>query len=621
MILNLLKKSVLSHLSCKENIIRTITTSVSQYYFNKTISSVKYSNSNQVKSKKEVLNRENIYSKYSNIITILDSISKQALSFKEFRFLPQIYNVLEKMSIISPTSIQNTIIPKLLNSKEHIFFASNTGMGKTLSYLLPIVNHLKINEITTEEILTKEKRPRCIIIVPSRELAQQVEEVAKEFIYDLPLKVKSLFVGQDFSKEREFLEKGVDILITTPERLKRHWVKENVFLTNLNFLVIDELDTLLDAGYSDLLEEMMKISIRRGVYNVENKKKISEEVFFKLIMASTTLTQSIDVWLDEIFNKKDVFLIRNNEYLFESKLIKLIDKSTNHNLSNVKHQFIHVTEYDKFNTLINIVNEKYVKTGCKPVLSSMTVSEKKAHQKGDDSIIIFCNSINCVRKVEYILKENGIEASCIHGDIPPFRRQTELYMFKSKKRKILVCTDIISRGLDFPFVYYVINFDFPISLSDYVHRAGRTGRAGREGLCISLFRRKNEDVVDEIRKSQEMKEPLNIQRSMFSMKNKETLSKLTKESEESEERIKKIEKKTGKDSQKQLKGRRIRGNDKGEVRRKENDKSDNSEKERIIKIRERRVLFERKSKRRNLKRLKGKVNKIKAEMRSIKKKE
>lgn len=618
MILNLIKKSALSHLSNKENIIRAITTSFSQYSINKTLSSVKYSNSNQVKNKKEVLNREDIYNKYSNIITILDSTSKQALSFKEFRFLPQIYNVLEKMSIISPTSIQNTVIPKLLNSKEHIFFASNTGMGKTLSYLLPVVNHLKINEITTEEVLTKEKRPRCIIIVPSRELAQQVEEVAKEFIYDLPLKVKSLFVGQDFSKEREFLEKGVDVLITTPERLKRHWVKENVFLTNLNFLVIDELDTLLDAGYSDLLEEMMRISIRRGVYNIENKKKTNEEVFFKLIMASTTLTQSIDVWLNEIFNKKDVFLIRNNEYSFESKLIKLIDKSTNHNLSNVKHQFIHVTEYDKFNTLINIVNEKYVKSGCKPVLSSMTVSEKKAHQKGDDSIIIFCNSINCVRKVEYILRENGIEASCIHGDIPPFRRQTELYMFKSKKRKILVCTDIISRGLDFPFVYYVINFDFPISLSDYVHRAGRTGRAGREGLCISLFRRKNEDVVDEIRKSQEMKEPLNIQRSMFSMKNKETLSKLTKESEESEERIGKIEKKTLKDSQKQLKGMRISGNEKG---KEITNKKEMSEKERIIKIRDRRVLFERKSKKRNLKKLKGKVNKIKAEMRNIKKKE
>ena len=105
--------------------------------------------------------------------------NKKAFSFKEFRFLPEIYNVLEKIDISAPTSVQLSVIPKIMSNDSHVFFASNTGMGKTLAYLLPIINHLKIEEINSKIKLTETKKPRALIIVPTRELAQQVEEVAK----------------------------------------------------------------------------------------------------------------------------------------------------------------------------------------------------------------------------------------------------------------------------------------------------------------------------------------------------------------------------------------------------------------------------------------------------------
>ena len=455
--------------------------------------------------------------KYKKVFDSLQEENRKAFSFKEFRFLPEIYNVLERIDISAPTSVQLSVIPKIISNDSNVFFASNTGMGKTLAYLLPIINHLKIEEINSKIKLTQAKKPRALIIVPTRELAQQVEEVAKQFIYEVPLKIKCLFVGQKFTSEKDFLETGVDILISTPERFKKHWNKQNTFITGLKFLVIDELDTLLDAGTEKSLRELVDVALKRGSMN-----QVNNQSCFKIIFASTTLTTAIEVWLDTLFKNTVLQNNENNQVIIENKLVKLIDKSTNHNLSNVKHQFIHVTDYDKLTILLNTLKEKYSDLK-NPIVSPLTKSEKQAIKSGNASTIIFCNSIDCVRKVQYFLKDNGFQASAIHGDIPPFKRQTELYLFKSKSRQILVCTDIIARGLDFPFVYYVYNFDFPKTLSDYVHRAGRTGRAGREGLCISFFRNKDQKLIDQLKECQMTKTPLNIDKSLFSLKNKETM--------------------------------------------------------------------------------------------------
>jgi superfamily II DNA/RNA helicase len=176
------------------------------------------------------------------------------LSFREFKFIPELYDVLDRLNINAPKSIQSVAIPKIME-KKNLFFASQTGTGKTFAYLLPILNELKEQEQASGRRLTMEKRPRALIVVPTRELAQQVEEVCKIFIYDLPLKIEAFYVGRKFSSEKDAAYKGIDILISTPERFKNHWGKNNIYSTKLTHVIIDELDTLLDAGNEEFIKK------------------------------------------------------------------------------------------------------------------------------------------------------------------------------------------------------------------------------------------------------------------------------------------------------------------------------------------------------------------------------
>jgi superfamily II DNA/RNA helicase len=419
-----------------------------------------------------------------------------ALSFKEFRLLPEIYNVLDKLKFFAPTSIQSVAIPKIME-KKHIFYSSQTGTGKTLSYVLPIIHELKSLENKANERLTTPKRPKVLVLVPSRELAQQVEEVFKLFVYDVPLVVESLFVGKKFSFERKSSKEGVDILISTPDRFKNHWDKKNVYVTKLTHVVIDELDTLLDSGYDDFLKKISNIILKYNTDEIiQNSENSTSEKppsnFRQLIYASATLTPSIENYLADIFEK--------NENNLNNSFLKIIDKSTNHNLANVKHEFLHVTDYDKYPTLLKIINDNI-----KIIKQNM-------------SIIIFCNSINCARKTELTLKENNLSTACLHGDIPPLRRKFELQKFKNRRARVLICTDLIARGLDFPFVYLVINFDFPRTLSDYLHRSGRTGRAGQKGVVISFYRNNNLHVIEKIKKAHQLNLPMEVENSMYSLR-------------------------------------------------------------------------------------------------------
>jgi superfamily II DNA/RNA helicase len=126
--------------------------------------------------------------------------------------------------------------------------------------------------------------------------------------------------------------------------------------------------------------------------------------------------------------------------------------------------------------------------------------------------------VSCARKTELLLRENNFTTACLHGDIPPIRRRFELEKFKRRTAKILICTDLIARGLDFPFVYLVINFDFPKTLSDYLHRAGRTGRQGRKGIVLSFYRNFNLFLIERIKKAHQLNLPMEIQNSMYSIR-------------------------------------------------------------------------------------------------------
>jgi len=288
------------------------------------------------------------------------------LSFRQFSFIPEIYTVLDRLKIVAPTSIQSVAIPRILD-KKHTFFTAQTGTGKSFCYILPILHDLKLTEQIQKERLTLQKRPRVLIVVPTRELAVQVEEVIKMFIYEVPLKVEAFYVGRKYNSEVKCSEEGIDILITTPERFQNHWEKGNVYSTKLSHLVIDELDTLLDGGNEEFIKTIMESFLK------PTKDNITKQV----ILCSATTTKHINTFIKGNFPDDQNF-------------VQIIDRSTNVNLSNIKHEFIHVTDYDKYPTLLKIL------------------SEYRKYLTLNFSLILFCNSINCARKTELFLSENGI---------------------------------------------------------------------------------------------------------------------------------------------------------------------------------------------------------------------
>lgn len=163
---------------------------------------------------------------------------------------------------------------------------------------------------------------------------------------------------------------------------------------------------------------------------------------------------------------------------------ELVEKSTHMNLSNLKHEFIHVADYDKVKPLKLLMKEF-----------------KRYARKHNSSCIVFCNSVQSARAIEYCLAEDGFKTASMHGDIPPRNRQRNYARFRSQEERcnVLVATDLASRGLDIPFVSHIINFDFPKTTSDYLHRAGRAGRAGRPGFVMSIHREKDAPILEQMR--------------------------------------------------------------------------------------------------------------------------
>ena len=172
----------------------------------------------------------------------------------------------------------------------------------------------------------------------------------------------------------------------------------------------------------------------------------------------------------------------------------------------MKHEFIHIADYDKIKPLLLLYKEF-----------------KKHANKHRTSCVVFCNSVNSARAIEHALAEKGVKTSALHGEIPSKIRMRNYIEFRKRETNVLVATDLASRGLDMPWISHVINFDFPKSTSDYLHRAGRAGRAGREGWVLSMYREKDQPILNEMKISHDTKEPLKIRGSAYSLKNKEEI--------------------------------------------------------------------------------------------------
>ncbi len=339
-------------------------------------------------------------------------------------------SILENISVLgyqNPTPIQTQAIPVAMKGKDLLGIAK-TGSGKTASFVLPILNNLLSN--TTAE--NRNRQPEALVLVPTRELAVQVTEVFKDLSINLPRDIKSIAVygGVSINPQMKAIFK-TDILIATPGRLLDLEDSKAVDLSAVKILVLDEADKILNLGFK---EEMQKI--------------------FELL---PTQRQSM------------LFSATLNEKLRSIKRVILS-----------KPEVIEIKEMEDEEQLINL-SGYFVSDSLKGPLLRHIIREKSMKQ-----VLVFTSSGHKADRVAHKLNKNGIQALSIHGKKSQSERLDVLDKFKSGNLRVLVATDLISRGIDINELPYVINYELPRSPKDFIHRVGRTGRAESEGLAITF---------------------------------------------------------------------------------------------------------------------------------------
>ena len=350
--------------------------------------------------------------------------------------------LLNELGYKEPTKIQSLSIPLALMGRD-ILGCAQTGTGKTASFVLPIIEILNNQK-------SKARMPRSLILTPTRELAEQISIYFKKILKYNKLNFCLLIGGTALTDQDKLLNKGVDILIATPGRLIDHINRGNILFNDLKILVIDEADRMLDMGF---IPDIDQIS--------ENLPKIRQTLFF-----SATLNK-------EILNIGKRFVINP----------KLIEVSPPSSTSNTIDQYI---------IKCNIKNKL---TTLENILSSIKTK----------NTVIFCNRKKDIGSLYTDLKRRNISSIMFHGDLLQSKRQEALNEFKNGNNKILIASDVAGRGIDIENISHVINFDVPINPEDYVHRIGRTGRAGKKGTAITFILKKDTKYLQEIEKLIKMK--------------------------------------------------------------------------------------------------------------------
>ena len=346
--------------------------------------------------------------------------------FDELNISDELLDALDAMNFEECTPIQEQAIPKILEGHDLMGIAQ-TGTGKTAAYLLPVLDELSHGNYPKDSV-------NCIIMSPTRELAQQIDQQVEGFAYYLDgVSSVAVYGGNDgirFEQERKGLELGADIIIATPGRLISHLNGGHIDLKKVSFFILDEADRMLDMGFYD---DIMKIASYLSADR-------------QTIMFSATMPDNIQKLAQNI--------LRNP---VEVKIA--VSKPAE------KIQQIAYICYDG-------MKERIVEQ----VLSDETL----------DRVILFASSKQKVKELSLTLKRKGFNVGAMHSDLAQREREEMMLGFKNRRIRILIATDIVSRGIDIDDIQMVINFDTPRDPEDYVHRIGRTARANRDGQAITL---------------------------------------------------------------------------------------------------------------------------------------
>jgi superfamily II DNA/RNA helicase len=347
------------------------------------------------------------------------------MHFYDFGFDDDLLDGIDSMGYENATPVQDQVIPAILDGRD-VIAAAQTGTGKTAAFLLPVLQKLISQPHDHHKV-------NCVIIVPTRELATQISQTLEGLAYYTDISSIAVYGGGDgslFAQEKKALTKGADIVICTPGRMLAHLKMNYLKLDSVRYLVLDEADRMLDMGF---YEDIMQI--------ISDMPKQRQNLLFSATMpqairklANTILKDPIEV---NIAISKPAEKIKQGAYIvFEQQKIPVV---------------------------------KYILS-----------------QKPYSSVLIFCSSKQSVKQLTSDLKRAKLPAEQIHSDLEQAEREQVLLDFKSKKLKILVATDILSRGIDIEDIELVINYDVPHDGEDYIHRIGRTARAASEGEAITL---------------------------------------------------------------------------------------------------------------------------------------
>ena len=369
-------------------------------------------------------------------------------SFAQFNLDSRIMSAIERIGYKEPTPIQLQAIPVVMKGGD-VMGAAQTGTGKTASFGLPLIARILPHANTS---MSPARHPvRALILTPTRELADQVSANMTQYAADTPLRVGVVYGGVDIRPQSDMLRRGVEILTATPGRLLDHIEQRATNLSQVEVVVLDEADRMLDMGFLPDISRILKLL-------PANRQSL---------MFSATFSPDI-ARLAKNFLKPDPFMIEVARQ--------------NQTADTVTQEVFQVADREKTDVLIDILKTRGPEN--KPL----------------EQVIVFVNAKITCRRLARTLERVGINADAIHGDKTQEERQAALDGFKSGAIHVLVATDVAARGLDIKELPCVINYDVPFSAEDYVHRIGRTGRAGSHGLAIMLATREDGRLVDAIEK-------------------------------------------------------------------------------------------------------------------------
>ncbi|KAH3856859.1 hypothetical protein DPMN_099454, partial [Dreissena polymorpha] len=375
-------------------------------------------------------------------------------SFKDMELHEKLQLFLASQKLDSPTEIQKLVIP-VLRGGQHVICAAETGSGKTFAYMLPMVHNIlqqRDSGIYQRDITGS---PACIVLVPTHDLASQLRDVCVKMADFTELKP---FICTDVRKMIYLKDTGHDILISTPALVKRFIKHKAVNLSRVISVVVDEADTLMDDSFSaDTLSVLRSLQV--GGSAPTDDVQVNEGV--QVVLVSATFPRGLDGTLGNILPLHSVS--------------QLTTKALHRLMPHVPQKFMKMKPKDKLPTIVEMLKSK-----------------------PDVTFMVFCNTTRSCFWLSQTLAEVGVDNSCVSGDMTAEDRQKALKAFSSRKSKVIVCTDILSRGMDIQNVDHVVNFDFPCHMSDYIHRAGRVGRVGavQTGQVTSFISRPHEvDLV------------------------------------------------------------------------------------------------------------------------------